>query len=125
MRLAALGALLLAVYAATLTIPATARDRYAGDEPHHLLAARSWVRDGDLDLTNQYAQRQWAAFVSREPRPSGEPVRGRLHEPQGMGLALLISPAYALAGARGAELLVAALAALCLLYTSPSPRDRS
>ena len=112
MRLAALGALLLAVYAATLTIPATARDRYAGDEPHHLLAARSWVRDGDLDLTNQYAQRQWAAFVSREPRPSGEPVRGRLHEPQGMGLALLISPAYALAGARGAELLVAALAAL-------------
>ena len=55
MRLAALGALLLAVYAATLSIPATAGEHYAGDELHHLLAARSWVEDGDLDLANQYA----------------------------------------------------------------------
>jgi len=111
-RLAALGALLLAVYAVTLTIPATAEDRYAGDEPHHLLAARSWVEDGDLDLTNQYEQRQWAEFVERELRPTGEPVNGRLHEPQGIGLALLVSPAYAIGGARGAELLIAALTAL-------------
>ena len=112
MRLAALGALLLAVYAVTLTISASAQDRYAGDEPHHLLAARSWVEDGDLDLTNQYARRQWAEFTSRELRPSGEPVDGRLHEPQGTGLALLIAPAYAVGGGRGAELLIAALTAL-------------
>ena len=112
MRLAALGLLLLAVYAVTLTIPATAQDRYAGDELHHLLAARSWVEDGDLDLANQYERRQWAEFTERELRPSGEPQLRGLYEPQGMGLALLVSPAYALAGARGAELLVAALAAL-------------
>ena len=112
MRLAALWLLLLAVYAATLTIPATAQDRYAGDEPHHLLAARSWVQDGDLDLVNQYEQRQWTSFAARELRPSGELVLGRLHEPQGMGLALLLSPAYALGGARAAELLVAAVLAL-------------
>jgi len=111
-RLAALWLLLLAVYAATLTIPATAQDRYAGDEPHHLLAARSWVQDGDLDLVNQYEQRQWTSFAARELRPSGELVLGRLHEPQGMGLALLLSPAYALGGARAAELLVAAVLAL-------------
>jgi hypothetical protein len=111
-RLAGLWLLLLAVYAVTLTIPATAQDRYAGDEPHHLLAARSWVQDGDLDLTNQYAQRQWTEFVERELRPSGVPLPRGLYEPQGMGLALLVSPAYALAGGRGAELLIAALAAL-------------
>ena len=59
MRLAALWLLLAAVYAVTLTIPATAVDQYAGDEPHYLLAAKSWAEDGDMDLTNQYAQRQW------------------------------------------------------------------
>ena len=91
MRLAALWLLLLGVYAATLTIPATAEDRYAGDEPHHLLAAKSWVQDGDLELSNQYAGRQWSEFVEEELEPSGELVRGRLHEPQGMGMALLIS----------------------------------
>ena len=37
MRLAALGALLLAVYAATLAIPATAREDHTGDEVHYLL----------------------------------------------------------------------------------------
>ena len=71
MRLAALGLLLLAVYAATLSIPATAGERYAGDELHHLLAARSWVEDGDLDLANQYAERQWREFT----RPGGADER--------------------------------------------------
>jgi hypothetical protein len=111
-RLAALWLLLAAVYAATLTIPATATDHYAGDEPHHLLAAKSWSQDGDVDLTNQYAGRQWREFVSRPLRTTAEPVLGRLHEPQGLGLALLISPAYSLGGARAVEALIAALTAL-------------
>ena len=71
MRLVALGALLLAVYAATLTIPAGGRDDYAGDEVHYLLGARSWVEDGDLDLANQYSGRQWREFATRAPQPSG------------------------------------------------------
>jgi hypothetical protein len=112
LRLAALWLLLFGVYAATLTIPATAEDRYAGDEPHHLLAAKSWVQDGDLELSNQYVERQWSEFVDRELRPSGKLVRGRLHEPQGTGLALLISLPYSLGGARGVELAIAAVAAL-------------
>jgi hypothetical protein len=37
---------------------------------------------------------------------------GRLHEPPGVGLALLVAPAYAVAGTTGAELFVAALLAL-------------
>jgi len=110
-RLIALWALLFAVYAVTLTIPATAKDDYAGDEVHHLLAAASWVDDGDLDLTNQYASRQWEEFAEREVRPSAEPVSGRLHEPQGMGMPLLIAPAYRLGGAGAVELMIAAIAA--------------
>ena len=112
MRLAALWLLLAAVYAATLTIPATAQDQYAGDEPHHLLAAKSWAQDGDVDLTNQYAERQWREFVSRPLKPTGEPTLGRLHEPEGLGLALLVSPVYSLGGARAVEALIAAITAL-------------
>jgi hypothetical protein len=111
-RLAALWLLLAAVYAATLTIPATAQDQYAGDEPHHLLAAKSWAQDGDVDLTNQYAERQWREFVSRPLKPTGEPTLGRLHEPEGLGLALLVSPVYSLGGARVVEALIAAITAL-------------
>ncbi len=112
MRLAGIWLLLLGVYAATLTIPATAEDRYAGDEPHHLLAAKSWVEDGDLELSNQYAERQWSEFVERELEPSGKLVGGRLHEPQGIGMALVVALPYRVAGPRGAELAIAAILAL-------------
>ena len=122
MRLAALGALLLAVYAATLTIRATSGERYAGDELHHLLAARSWVEDGDLDLANQYTERQWRAFSGRAVATSGTAVLGRLREPQGVGMPLAISPAYALGGARAVELAIAVLVALAFTLTAALAR---
>jgi len=121
-RLAALGALLLAVYAATLTIRATSGERYAGDELHHLLAARSWVEDGDLDLANQYTERQWRAFSGRAVATSGTAVLGRLREPQGVGMPLAISPAYALGGARAVELAIAVLVALAFTLTAALAR---
>jgi hypothetical protein len=121
-RLAALGALLLAVYAATLTIPASGGEDFAGDELHHLLAARSWVQDGDLDLANQYAQEQWRAFAGREVQPSGTLVLERLREPQGIGTALAISPAYAAGGAGGVELMIAALTALAFVLAAALAR---
>ena len=122
MRLAALGVLLLAVYAATLSIPATAGEQYAGDELHHLLAARSWVEDGDLDLANQYASRQWREFSDRAVPASGTLVLGRLREPQGVGMPLAISPAYALGGARAVELMIAVLTALAFVLAAALAR---
>ncbi len=122
MRLAALGLLLLAVYAATLSIPATPGERYAGDELHHLLAARSWVQDGDLDLANQYAERQWREFTDRAVPTSGSLVLGRLREPQGVGMPLAISPAYALGGARAVELAIALLTALAFVLAAALAR---
>ena len=122
MRLAALGLLLLAVYAATLSIPATAGEHYAGDELHHLLAARSWVEDGDLDLANQYASRQWREFGDRAVPTSGTLVLDRLREPQGVGMPLAISPAYALGGARAVELMIAALTALAFVLAAALAR---
>lgn len=108
MRLAGLWILLVAVYAATLGIPAETGSDYAGNEPHHLLAAESIVSDRDVDLTDEYAERSYASWYPRELRTDGQVVEGRLVEPHGAGFALLIAPAYAVGGARAvqAEMLV-------------------
>ena len=72
MRLVALGALLFAVYAATLSIPATAGEDFTADEAHLLLGARSWADDGDVDLADQYAERHWRPeyWLARSRSPS-------------------------------------------------------
>jgi hypothetical protein len=104
--------LLFAVYAATIGLDAFGSSEYAGAEPHYLLIAESIVEDGDFDLRNQYATRAYEDFYPRELRPQGRETEGRLHEPYGIGFAAFISPAYALAGATGVELFLAAIAAL-------------
>ena len=118
MRLVALGALLFAVYAATLSISASPGEDFTAGEAHLLLGARSWVDDGDVDLANQYAGRQWREFTGRELEPSGTLVLGRLREPQGVGMPLALSPAYALGGADAVELLIAALTALAFVLAA-------
>jgi hypothetical protein len=103
---------LFAVYAATIGLDAVGTSEYAGAEPHHLLTAGSIVTDGDFDLRNQYAARAYEDFYPDRLRPEGSETRGRLHEPYGIGFAAFIAPAYALGGATGVELFLAALAAL-------------
>jgi hypothetical protein len=102
-RLAGLWILLVAVYAATLGIPAQTGLDYAGAEPHHLLAAESIVSDRDVDLTDEYADRAYASWYPRELETDGQVVGGRLVEPHGVGFALLIAPAYAIGGARAVQ----------------------
>jgi hypothetical protein len=70
------------------------------------------VEDGDVDLANQYAQRQYAEFYPYRLDPHGHRTNGRLDEPQGAGFALLIAPFYAAFGPTGVQLELAALAAL-------------
>ena len=73
-RLAGLWILLVAVYAATLGIPAQTGMDYAGAEPHHLLAAESIVSDRDVDLADEYRERAYASWYPRElqdRRPRG------------------------------------------------------
>jgi len=61
-RAAALWLLLFAAYAATLGLHAFDDSQYGGDEPHYLLAAKSIVDDGDVDLNDQYAARDYREF---------------------------------------------------------------
>ena len=113
-RTLALWLLLFAAYAATVGLHAFGSSDYGGDEPHYLLAAESIVEDGDFDLNNQYARRAYEDFYPYELDRHGRETEGRLHEPHGIGFALFISPVYALAGAKGVELFLAAIAALAV-----------
>ena len=113
-RAAALWVLLFAVYAATLGLDAFGDSDYGGDEPHHLLAAQSLVNDGDLDVSDGYRDRDYRDFYPYELDRHGRATDGRLHEPHGPGSPLLVAPAFAAAGPKGVELLVAALAALSM-----------
>jgi hypothetical protein len=100
-RALALWLLLFGVYAATVSF-----DDYEGDEPHYLLAVESLAHDADVDVANQYAE--------RNQRPHGQLTKGRLNEPYGIGFPVLILPAWALGGDKAVELFLAALAALGL-----------
>jgi hypothetical protein len=113
-RTLALWLLLFGVYAATLGLDAFGGSDYGGDEPHYLLAAHSIVHDGDVDVRDEYDEREYARFYPHDLRPHGEETDGRLNEPHGVGFPLLIAPAYAVGGAKAVELFLAALAALAV-----------
>jgi hypothetical protein len=122
LRALALWAGLFGVYAATLGTHAFGSSQYGGDEPHYLLAAHSLVHDGDLDLRNQYAARDYARFYPYALQPQGRPTRGRRHEPHPPGFPAFIAPAYALGGARAVELLLAGVAALAFVLAAALAR---
>jgi hypothetical protein len=108
----ALFALLVAVYAATLGLPAHRGADFAPGEARYLLAAESIVSDGDVDLRDEERERVYAPWTAEPLPPAARLTGGRLHEPTGVGFPLLLAPAYALGGTTGAQLLVAILLAL-------------
>jgi hypothetical protein len=111
-RTLALWLLLFGVYAATIGLDAFGASDYGGDEPHYLLATKSIVDDGNVDVKDEYAARAYHEFYPYELRPHGQETEGRLNEPHGVGFPLLIAPAFAVGGAKGVELFLAAIAAL-------------
>jgi hypothetical protein len=111
-RAVALWLLLFAAYAATIGLHAFDGVDYAGDEPRYLLAAKSIVDDGNVDVRDEYAAHAYRDFYPRALKRQGHLTKGRLNEPHAPGFPLLIAPAFAIGGAKGVELFVAALAAL-------------
>lgn len=83
-----------------------------GDEPHYLLQMHSLVYDGDLEVTNNYANRDFRDFYPAETldigaylyRYNDQVVRHHF----ALGMPLLLAPAYAV-GARSGVLLALAL----------------
>lgn len=103
----------LAVYVA-MAARVQARVGPQGDEPHYLMVAESLIRDGDLDLTRDYAEGRYRSFHPAPLAPHFR-VRGRggeIYSIHAIGLSLLVLPAYALFGYAGASFFMALLAAL-------------
>ncbi|MEO8499522.1 MAG: hypothetical protein ABI565_01305 [Vicinamibacteria bacterium] len=96
-----------------------------GDEPHYLLIAESLLRDGDVDLKNQFDERAFSKFTSAnlEPHTAPRSPSGKLYAIHTPGLSALIAPGYAVFGFAGARavmsLLMAGVVAL-LFFTSKS-----
>lgn len=117
-RSALLFAGLFLAYALTAGLEAEGSSRFAGDESHVLLAAQSLVEDGNFDVLDDLREGSYRDYQPAPVRAIGKQREGQLLEPTGIGMPLLIAPAFAVAGATGASLLLAAIAALavCLGY---------
>jgi hypothetical protein len=97
-----------------LAVRMTASWKLLGDEPHYIVAAHSLVRDGDMDLANNYAQKDYQSFVEGEtldPHVKLLTGGGQIlnHD---LGLPVLIAMPYALAGRLGVELFLGMCGAL-------------
>jgi len=103
---------LFAAYAATIAIDASPAHRFGTPEVRRLLVAESIVSDRDLDVADEYRDQAWRAWHAGPLRPVATPADGRQLEPVGVGFAVLIAPAYRIAGPSGVQLELAALAAL-------------
>ncbi len=105
--------LTLAVYVALVPWLARVWQR-SGDEPHYLLAAHSLAHDGDLDLSNNYAQRDYAAFYTDYYLNPHVHIRadGQQVLTHNLGLSFAVAPAYALGGLPGVLYFLALVGAL-------------
>src|SRR3954464_8186600 len=109
----ALVAVLFAVYAATLGTHAVPAHRLSGAGAHVLMTTESIIRDGDVDLRNQYRDRAWRRWYGGELHPTARPDgAGRILGPGAGCLRLVLAPAGAVGGVIGVRLFLAALAAI-------------
>ena len=97
-------------------IPWSIRERApGGDEPWFLLVTHSIAYDFDLDLANNYRDRDSLTFMPQaiEPQPGDrEAEDGAIYSRHGFLLQAVLAPAYRLAGRTGVLIVIAALAAL-------------
>ena len=96
---------------------ATNRAPITGDEPHYLIIAASLLRDGDLDVRNNYRDDARTAEIYGPLRPhawrAGDGLRS-FHAP---GLSLLLALPFGLGGVIGARVALAVLVAAVLAWT--------
>jgi len=84
-----------------------------GDEPHYLIMSYSLWRDRDLELTNNYENKDWLEFhkqAALDPHV-GRGEEGQIYPLHGLALSLFILPFYFLAGVLGVRIFLGVIAA--------------
>lgn len=108
--------------AAGIPARATYGAQTSADEPQYLLTALSIARDGDLDIGDELAAREWLAFHEAVlPRQTRLLPDGRRVSPHDPLLPLLLAPAMGLGGWVAAKATLALLAgglAALLVWTA-------
>ena len=95
------------------------RQRPVGDEPHYLIIAQSIYKDHDLDLTNNYANKDYQAWnyagETLDPHVALRSQNGKQYSFHNIGWPLILSPflgCWGLDGARTLTVIIGALLAL-------------
>jgi hypothetical protein len=86
-----------------------------GDEPHYLIITQSILSDHDIDLINNYQNKDWAKFYLGQlpdTHISINSPQGHGYSVHGVGLPLLVLPGFALGGKLGAILIINLIAGL-------------
>ena len=88
-----------------------------GDEPHYLIIAQSLLLDHDLAIENNHTRGDYRAYFGDTLRPDylRRGQNGAIYSIHAPGLPAMLAPAYAVAGYRGAVVLICLLAALAAL----------
>ena len=104
-RLAALFLIALAVYLLLTLVLVSKNITFSGDEPYYLLTTHSLYKDGDINVANNYANRDYFNYYSREQHPSlhlgvyareGRKGNQYLYPINLPGVSVLMLPFYAL-----------------------------
>lgn len=95
-KLVVLFAASLVFYGAGSAILVTKGINFSGDEPHYLLISHSVLNDGDFDLSNNYANRDYAKILPAQVQisPHIAPGTGGQYSFHSPGLSLLLLPFY-------------------------------
>jgi hypothetical protein len=85
-----------------------------GDEPSYLLISTSLLKDGDIDLTNNYARRDYASFVGGVLAPDFRVrgLHGEIYSIHAPGVSALVAPVFQFFGYTGARGLIVLLTSL-------------
>lgn len=85
-----------------------------GDEPHYLVMGYSLWKDKDLELTNNYQNKDWLEFhkqAALDPHV-GQGRQEQMYPIHSLGLSLFVLPFYLLAGVLGIRIFLGFCAAL-------------
>ena len=86
----------------------------SGDEPHYLIVTQSLLADHDLAIENNHVRGDYRAYFPTLLKPDyrRRGSDGQIYSIHPVGLSVLIAPAFAIGGYRGASIFLALLAAL-------------